>query len=1036
MRHHAKALSLLALANLLHGQQLPYNPTQLSLLANYSTVYMFRPATDSPSQAELLKLDLTGTISASSLPWSTVTDSLPFVQDGDARSYSPAVQSDGSITVVAGNCSAGADGIEIWRYLPEWAKGSGADTWSASVITDIKIQDATGTGPAYLSSSIAFSEHVGGSADNTKIYTFGGMCPTPDSTTANWQAAAEYSNSMLIVSPSGEAEDVESYGLKTLDNRGPPIPQAGVTITPLLPTYSLGSSGQPQTQQQNFVLLGGHTQTAFINTSQVAVFSLPQQSWSFMPARQPVNAKSDLARRQATEVTPRSGHTAVLSEDGSSVIVYGGWVGDINTPATPQLAVLKLGDGYGGSGEWAWNVPPQSGAAPSGSLGIYGHGAAMLPGGVMMIAGGYEIASGGAKRMKRNTQSANTRTLFYNVTDHTWLDSYSVPSDYVNQVLGSPGPLSSTGQKVGLGTGLGLGAAILVSVVALYFWYSKRVKRASEDRERNLLVHSSDGSSVGPMEQPFLENGGIDGRGGDEFALGRFWPAQAQSNNGYPRPPPMQHTTGTFVNIPSPTRGLRRGGGGKNFQYQPAPRYDDNRMSRASNNIHPIAEQENEDEVVSIKSDREQLDDAEAKLKEIERVLNSEDPFTDPVPNPLGSHPVSPAAGSTMRRVPTGASAISMPARKPVPQSQPVPNWIAEPGADESEGRTSPSRSDDRTSSTLSERSQRSDASSNSITRTMSTRTGAILAAAMAAQRRPNGQETSPTRERTQTMSSDVSYIQTRARSSTNGSITPGGLNAGNRDSFISAGTGFEYLQNEGQALLGGRSEVDPDDPYQRAMAAQNPTRSNTVAPSYSKGPPPMASRRGQGLLGSLRRALNVVALGDRSFSLTSSAERYRDDPQSAASSPTKERSDRIGGTPRRAVSDGGALLRQKRGQQDWDEKDFAPYKDDPEDWGEPKPPIYREQLEAEWDVEDAANRRDFQVMFTVPKSRLRVVNDDMDRASLRSASDSIVSRNGSVKELTREESIKALKARMESDMNRLPSTEEEVDEAEKEKTA
>jgi hypothetical protein len=174
--------------------------------------------------------------------------------------------------------------------------------------------------------------------------------------------------------------------------------------------------------------------------------------------------------------------------------------------------------------------------------------------------------------------------------------------------------------------------------------------------------------------------------------------------------------------------------------------------------------------------------------------------------------------------------------------------------------------------------------------------------------------------------------------------------------------------------------------------------------------------------------------MGDRSFSLTSSTERYRDDPRSASSSPTKEKGGQIGGAPRRAVSDGGALLQQKRGQQDWEERDWAPYRDDPDDWGEPKPVVDKKQVEDDWDVEGAASRRDFQVMFTVPKSRLRVVNDDMDRASLRSASDSIVSRNGSLKDLRREESFKALRARFEGEHPRLPSTEEEQDDLEKEK--
>ncbi|KAK0270158.1 hypothetical protein LTR35_014406 [Friedmanniomyces endolithicus] len=46
------------------------------------------------------------------------------------------------------------------------------------------------------------------------------------------------------------------------------------------------------------------------------------------------------------------------------------------------------------------------------------------------------------------------------------------------------------------------------------------------------------------------------------------------------------------------------------------------------------------------------------------------------------------------------------------------------------------------------------------------------------------------------------------------------------------------------------------------------------------------------------------------------------------------------------------------------------------------------EEEEEDWDVEGAARKRDVQVMFTVPKARLRVVNADMDRASMRSASE------------------------------------------------
>lgn len=992
---------------------------------------MLRPLPQSHKQASLLALDLSGSLAASSLPWETLSSSLPFLGTTELRPYTATIEQDGSIVASTGNCSDGVNGLDVWRYTPRWSKDGDTNTWSqSSLSSSLSVEGGVLAGPQYLSSSVAFSETVGGSS--ASAYVFGGMCPSDATSTDTWQGTAKYSNAMVILAHEGDSEETNNYDIGVLETRGPPIPQAGLSITPLSPTYSLSSSGNPSTQSQDFVLLGGHTQAAFINMSQVAVFSLPQQSWSFMPVRQPTDAKTDLARRQAIEVTPRSGHTAVLSESGDRIVLFGGWVGDVNTPATPQLAVLQLGDGYGGSGDWSWTVPEDSSHGLSSGSGIYGHGAVMLPGGVMMVAGGYEIPSTSTRRLKRSAQIGSTRTLFYNVTSNTWLSSYKLPVNFDQSQSQGSGPLSTKSQKVGLGAGLGFGAAILVSVVLLYIWYSKRVKRAREDRDRALLIHSSDGSSMGQIEQPFLESGGIDGRGDDDFALGRSWSGDAQNNNAYPRPPPMQHTTGMFVNVPSPTRGLRRGVAGKSYQYQPAPRFDDNRLSRASGGIHPIAEHENEDEVLSIKSDREQLDDAEAKLKEIERVLTTADPFTDLTPNPLGSHPVSPVAGAanTMWRVAPGASGTAVPARKPVPSVEETANWTVAPGAD-NDGQSS---SDDRTSSTLSERSQRSEGSYNSITRTMSTRTGAILSAALQAQRRSLVLDTATTQERSHTMSTDASYVQTRARSSTNGSVTPGAPEPVDRDSFMTAKTNFVLLQSEGEALLGGRPMADRDDPYQRALAAHPSTQLNAQASSSYRIPSTITARKRQGWMGSLRRALNVVSLGERSFSLTGNMEQYHDDPRSSSSSPTKEHRDKMATAPRRAVSDGGALLRQKRGQSDWDEKAWPPYRDSEEDWGEPKPSVDKARVEEDWDVEGAANQRDFQVMFTVPKSRLRVVNDDMDRASLRSASDGALSRNGSTKDLRREESFKALRARMEEQRLLLPSTEEEREEGEKEK--
>ncbi|KAK3104313.1 hypothetical protein LTR53_018481, partial [Teratosphaeriaceae sp. CCFEE 6253] len=220
------------------------------------------------------------------------------------------------------------------------------------------------------------------------------------------------------------------YDIGLAATRGPPIAEAGFSITPLSPTFSEATGVEPQKQQQDYVLLGGHTQAAFINMSQVALLSLPQESWTFYPVAQPTSAQSDLmaADDDALEVEPRSGHTAVLSEDGESVVLFGGWVGNVSTPALPQLAVLQLGSGFGGAGDWSWTVPSPSGSGlPSGD-GIYGHGAAMLPGGVMMVIGGYAISAPATTKTRRDGQDASSQIYFYNVSASAWSDSYTPPA--------------------------------------------------------------------------------------------------------------------------------------------------------------------------------------------------------------------------------------------------------------------------------------------------------------------------------------------------------------------------------------------------------------------------------------------------------------------------------------------------------------------------------------------------------------------------------------------------------------------------------
>jgi hypothetical protein len=993
-------LVAVALARIVSGQKLPYNPSRILLQNNSSLAYIFEPSQDQQGQSRFLSLDLSQTISTNDTPFTTNSETLPFLDDGKQVPFTPVINTaNGHIVAVTGDCSEGADGIRIYTLSPDEDSGSGNGTWKEQEATSEKLGDqGEHAGANYLAAGMAFSGYTNGNLSDSTIYLFGGMCPFANSTVETWAGEGNYSNMMLSMATQSSNEDDLNYDISLAPGRGPPIAEAGFTITGLPPTFSNANDGR-QYQQQDFVLLGGHTQAAFINMSQVALFSLPQESWTFLSVAQPSGGSTQ-------QVEPRSGHTTVLSEDGSSVIVFGGWVGDIHTPAQPQLAVMSFGSGFGGRAAWTWTVPEQTESGLGDAGGIYGHGATMLPGGIMMVVGGYPIQSSPFEKARRDASSYNGKVLLFNTTSNSWIESYKKPVEAAQQEGEKPGALSKNSQKAGLGLGLAFGVLLLVGLIVLYFWYIRKLRRERENHECVIASRAFDGS----FGQPFLEKGEQGGQHDGPSVVGDHWQQHRYSEE-YPWQELDQtgNTTGLFTDKPSPTRGLRKGVPQKNYQYHAAPRYDDKRMSQASGNIHSIAEHEDEDVIskISSRGSGRQMTEVERQLREVERALApqrenqrwSNDPFRDPEPNPLGSHPYTPSErGDTVRRVPTNASQTVVPHRRHNPWDHDgVPNWTTDQHADEpllvpSNGRSSPSRSDDRTSSTLSDQSHRSTTSSNSMTRTMSTRTGAILAAAAAATANTalRSSSKSPDRhsfcEEPQYALRETGprspYTTTRTRTNTDPSIN--GANGADADSFRTARTSFVQLQAESEALLGPRR----DDPYQRAIAANARPTTTLTSPTYHPDLVPTAlhsRKRPQGLMGSIRRAIGAISTSDsRSFSLTtattSSAQMNTNHlGRSASYSPPKL-------LPRRAASDGAHLLRQKRGRKDWHR--------DSGDWG-PEPQSAEEE---DWDVEDAAARRDVQVMFTVPKTRLRVVNDDMDRASLRSASDGMLSRNSSTR--------------------------------------
>ena len=904
----------------------PYNPTKiLSSPTLDDVVYIFQPPTSGSSDSQLLALNTSSTLSATNLPYSTISPTLPFL-DGPKSAYTPTIDDNGNILVYAGNCSDTAEGSTFWQFTPNSESSNLNGTWkeinlSIGEVSGINVLD----GANYLAGALAFSSTVNATSE---MYVFGGMCPNATTSTADtWTQTAYYSNSMLTIQP--ESSPASTYDLGITSSRGPPIAEAGFTITPLLPTFfSAGNDSTTQSQNRNFVLLGGHTQTAFINMSQVALFSLPEQSWSFLPINSPAEApNTDLAARDSIAVDPRSGHTALLTSDGKRVIVFGGWVGDVTNLANPQLAVLELGQGYGGSGDWQWSIPSQTGPGLADGTGIYGHGAAMLPGDVMMIIGGYQIPTSSGSKRKRADPYASANTYFFNTTSSTWITSYAHPN--VASGRGSSNDAApdsnAASKKIGLGAGLTIGLLAIIIVIIVYFWYSRRLKRrrnAREDELRHLAASAHgidlfhDGSS--PTSGRPREMTTVDWAENSQMSRD-LQPRPLGSNvyvNASGRSEPNAERTGLLFEIPSPTRGLRRSLYSRGT-YQPAPRYEDGRQTPGFSTIHPIDERDEYDEGLV---DGTQSNHNEMMQRDGYSVL-SHAPNLDPFQDPMG--------GS---RTPSPQS--------PQDREHEIRNWVSDWTAANAMmhsqvGRLSPEKND-RTSSTLSDQSSRSGLSSNSIqnsignmNRSLSQRSAALFSTT--AYRSTND---TPPSDDLQSTSKRYSPEHRRSRSLT---LSSGPQRAAVSDNFATAGPSFSQLQSEGEALLGDGS----------GSGGPSPTRSHS---------------RARGWMGSVRRAFSGL---DRSTSTSP------ENNVSNTSSPTK-RNFTEGGLPRRAASTGAMLWQKRQGAKDWDveggEQERGHGGEEDQDGNE-----------GEWDVESAVERRVVQVMFTVPKEKLRVVNRGPD---------------------------------------------------------
>lgn len=964
--------------------QVPYNPTRLLPLQNGTAAYLISPLPSS-SQCSLSILDTSNTLNGTSSP-KRLLDHLPFLSESVSKPFITVNDAQG-ISVLAGGCEESKEDLKLWRFTRNETDNNG--TW-----TTLSLNSAdTSLSARYLSAGFTFSQST--SIQDASLYIFGGMCPNPNSTaadTSNWVSDATYSNTMLTLSAASPSDSNSGYQSSLTGSRAPPIPEAGLTITPLAPTFS-NTTGSSVSQQQNFVLLGGHTQSAFLNMSQLAIFSLPQQSWAFVAVSQPASGTKRLMSRDSPSIEPRSGHSALLTADGSRIIVLGGWVGNVSNPAAPQVVVLELGQGFGGKGDWAWTIPSSNSNPFASGLGIYGHGAAILPGNVMMVTGGYSIDSSASLKKRQPSE----KVYFFNTTSLSWANSYTNPFASGADVGSGSSQVhnGSTGlkpsEKAGLGAGLGVGIAVAIGIAVVWLLYSRklRARRALREKELRALALGAE-----RLYTP-APGGDNDSRYPSmrTASWGGMQERQIESSNAYPWVPPgtinpkenrddefdaydSRHAerTGALMEVPSPTRGLRKTLSTRNpFSFGP---YHQHPAAGIPGPVFRIDEEDEGSQIGSLKRRKspQLFGDGHSVVS---------DPFKDP-PGTANAFRHGNAAHERQREVDgwvedwqSAAESMTVSRSTSQAQSRTYSNLsqFRPQGPADGSGRGSPEKSD-RTGSNLSEKSitSASDYSRSvpgSVSRSLSQRSVsagyALFSGAAAAMTLLGGSRTSTSEHDNQ------SGI---ARAPSNRSVS---LNAD--PNMRSRGETFSSTRN-------GMGSVRPVETH--PVSNQHPNRQQQGVGNYPAiGPSTSKDKytRAGSLTGSGRRALNLLGSVKRVFTGTGSVD-VTDrvvsiEGRSGQSSPTKhsgqpEMSEAV---PRRTLSAGASFWREMQGPGDW--KHAAPTGPSSSIRRRPVPGLVindnNDTLEddADWDVETAVQQRVVQVMFTVPKEKLRVVNAD-----------------------------------------------------------